>query len=244
MEAFCNDRVELNGGGYESSAIAIGCNSVPRRISRARGDRRRFRQSRRPSQRLSNAMGAICRTPSGRPYRWPVRIRVYGAHRLHSPPAYLRSAGWLPRIPLGHRRVRHAGAVERLSIRHPPVDQPAWRAERSDAMAAGSQHLPLFPQVLSRLAAPVATANRTAKPRRKAMRFTRRFVTFAATLALAAPSLLQVSRLSAQSNEEAAVLQAVEALTKAMLDADRARLEELVADQLSYGHSSGVIQTK
>ena len=76
------------------------------------------------------------------------------------------------------------------------------------------------------------------------MRVTRRFVTFAATLALAAPSLLQVSRLSAQSSEEAAVLQAVDALTKAMLDADRARLEELVADQLSYGHSSGVIQTK
>jgi hypothetical protein len=40
------------------------------------------------------------------------------------------------------------------------------------------------------------------------------------------------------------VLQAVDALTKAMLDADRAKLEELVADQLSYGHSSGVIQTK
>ena len=76
------------------------------------------------------------------------------------------------------------------------------------------------------------------------MKVTRRFVTFAATLALAAPSLLQASRLSAQSNEEAAVLQAVEALTKAMLDADRGRLEELVADQLSYGHSSGVIQTK
>ena len=76
------------------------------------------------------------------------------------------------------------------------------------------------------------------------MRVTRRFVTFAATLGLAAPSLLQVSRLSAQSSEEAAVLQAVDALTKAMLDADRARLEELVADQLSYGHSSGVIQTK
>ena len=76
------------------------------------------------------------------------------------------------------------------------------------------------------------------------MKVTRRFATFAATLALVAPSLLQGSRLWAQSNEEAAVLQAVDALTKAMLDADRAKLEELVADQLSYGHSSGVIQTK
>jgi hypothetical protein len=71
------------------------------------------------------------------------------------------------------------------------------------------------------------------------MRVTRRFVTFAATLALAAPSLLQASRLSAQSNEEAAVLQAVEALTKAMLDADRARLEELVADQLATAIPAG-----
>jgi hypothetical protein len=28
------------------------------------------------------------------------------------------------------------------------------------------------------------------------------------------------------------------------VDADKARLEELVADQLSYGHSSGVIESK
>ena len=39
-------------------------------------------------------------------------------------------------------------------------------------------------------------------------------------------------------------MQAVEDLRKAMLDADKARLEQLVADQLSYGHSGGVIQTK
>ena len=76
------------------------------------------------------------------------------------------------------------------------------------------------------------------------MKVTRRFATFAATLALVAPSLLQGSRLWAQSNEEAAVLQAVDALTKAMVDADHARLEELAAEQLSYGHSSGVIQSK
>jgi ketosteroid isomerase-like protein len=40
------------------------------------------------------------------------------------------------------------------------------------------------------------------------------------------------------------VLAAVEALSKAMLAADRAQLEALVAEQLSYGHSSGTIQTK
>ena len=37
---------------------------------------------------------------------------------------------------------------------------------------------------------------------------------------------------------------AVEALTKAMLQADRGALERLVADQLSYGHSSGLVETK
>lgn len=76
------------------------------------------------------------------------------------------------------------------------------------------------------------------------MKFTRRFVTVAATLALAVSVSLPGSRSFAQSNEEAAVLAAVDALTKAMLDADHAKLEELVADEVSYGHSSGVIQTK
>ena len=76
------------------------------------------------------------------------------------------------------------------------------------------------------------------------MNVTRRFVSVAATLALAASVSLPGSRVFAQSNEEAALRQAVDALTKAMIDADRAKLEELVAEQLSYGHSGGVIQTK
>lgn len=48
----------------------------------------------------------------------------------------------------------------------------------------------------------------------------------------------------AETGNEAAVTAAVEALTKAMLQADRAALERLVADQLSYGHSSGLVETK
>ena len=48
----------------------------------------------------------------------------------------------------------------------------------------------------------------------------------------------------AQSADERAVAQAVEALTKAMIDVDRARLEALVADQVSYGHSAGKIESK
>ena len=83
---------------------------------------------------------------------------------------------------------------------------------------------------------------RKRQSRRKTMSFNRRVVTFAGVLAFAASS--RSSRLFAQSNDEAAVLAAVEALNRAMLAADRAQLEALVADQLSYGHSSGTIQTK
>ena len=47
---------------------------------------------------------------------------------------------------------------------------------------------------------------------------------------------------SAETNDQAAVAEAVAALTKAMLGADRAKLESLVSDNLSYGHSAGAIQ--
>ena len=65
------------------------------------------------------------------------------------------------------------------------------------------------------------------------------FAGMAALLGLAAgrPAL-------AQPNEERAVAQAVEALNKAMLDVDRARLEALTSDKLSYGHSAGRIENK
>ena len=49
---------------------------------------------------------------------------------------------------------------------------------------------------------------------------------------------------SAQSTDEKAVATAVEALRKAMIDADKSTLESLVAEQLSYGHSSGAIEDK
>lgn len=48
----------------------------------------------------------------------------------------------------------------------------------------------------------------------------------------------------AQSKEETAVATAVEALRKAMVDPDKATLDKLTADELSYGHSSGKVQTK
>jgi ketosteroid isomerase-like protein len=48
----------------------------------------------------------------------------------------------------------------------------------------------------------------------------------------------------AESTDEAAVAGAVSALTKAMLAADRTKLESLVSDKLSYGHSSGRLEDK
>lgn len=76
------------------------------------------------------------------------------------------------------------------------------------------------------------------------MTLTRRLAAFGGALALGAASLPESSRAFADADEEAAVLQAVAALNRAMLDADRSGLESLVADQLSYGHSSGMVQTK
>lgn len=59
----------------------------------------------------------------------------------------------------------------------------------------------------------------------------------AAILAAALPA-------AAQSADERAVAQAIEALTRAMLNPDRAALEALVHDALSYGHSAGRIENK
>jgi hypothetical protein len=50
------------------------------------------------------------------------------------------------------------------------------------------------------------------------------------------------SVLVAQSGDEAAVAQAVEALRNATLKADRAQCTALMAEQLSYGHSGGRVE--
>jgi ketosteroid isomerase-like protein len=57
-------------------------------------------------------------------------------------------------------------------------------------------------------------------------------------------ALLGAAPVVAQSGDEAAVAQAVEAFRNAMLKADRSQFEALTADQLSYGHSSGRIENK
>jgi ketosteroid isomerase-like protein len=72
------------------------------------------------------------------------------------------------------------------------------------------------------------------------MRISRRTLAAAGALAVMAAG----ARVHAESTDEAAVRQALADLTKAMLAADKPKLEALVADQLSYGHSSGVLQDK
>jgi ketosteroid isomerase-like protein len=72
------------------------------------------------------------------------------------------------------------------------------------------------------------------------MRITRRHLAAAGALALATlPTIAH-----AESADEAAVRKAVDDLTKAMIAADRAKLEMLTADALSYGHSAGKVETK
>jgi hypothetical protein len=73
----------------------------------------------------------------------------------------------------------------------------------------------------------------------------RRHIAFSgAAAALLGVTMVAGRPAQAQSGDDRAVAQAVEALTKAMLEVDRAKLEALTADQLSYGHSAGRIENK
>src|SRR5262249_47155060 len=74
------------------------------------------------------------------------------------------------------------------------------------------------------------------------MKMDRRQLAIAGALALGASSLLRSTEASAA--DEADVSAAVEALRKAGVDKDKAALEKLTSDHLSYGHSSAVVQNK
>jgi len=62
--------------------------------------------------------------------------------------------------------------------------------------------------------------------------------------ALAFVALATTLPARAETTDQAAVADAVAALTKALLAAARAKLESLVSEQLSYGHSGGGVQDK
>jgi ketosteroid isomerase-like protein len=76
------------------------------------------------------------------------------------------------------------------------------------------------------------------------MHVTRRDLAAAGALALSLPSLFFSSPALAEAGDEAAVKQNVEALREALLKADKAQLERLTAEQVSYGHSDGRVQNK
>jgi len=76
------------------------------------------------------------------------------------------------------------------------------------------------------------------------MEITRRNLAFAGVLAIEAASLLQSGSAMADPADATAVDKAVEALRKALLEADKSQLEKLTAEQLSYGHSSGKVESK
>jgi hypothetical protein len=53
-----------------------------------------------------------------------------------------------------------------------------------------------------------------------------------------------VSSLIAQSKDQETLTNCVSNLRQLMIDPDRAKLDELIADELSYGHSSGRVEDK
>jgi Domain of unknown function (DUF4440) len=75
------------------------------------------------------------------------------------------------------------------------------------------------------------------------MSLSRRHLAAAGAVSLGAASLLRNSSALAEG-DEAGITQAVEAMRKAVVDKNKVELEKLTADQLSYGHSSAVVQNK
>jgi ketosteroid isomerase-like protein len=77
------------------------------------------------------------------------------------------------------------------------------------------------------------------------MNVSRRDFAVASAFAFGASGLLTSASTSAQSAaDEAAVAQSVEILRKAQFEADKARLEQVTATQVSYGHSDGRVENK
>jgi ketosteroid isomerase-like protein len=74
------------------------------------------------------------------------------------------------------------------------------------------------------------------------MKLSRRHLAAAGALALSAPTLIRSAH--AQSADEATVKNAVEELRTAWLKQDKAKIESLTAEQLSYSHSDARLEDK
>ena len=77
------------------------------------------------------------------------------------------------------------------------------------------------------------------------MNVSRRDFAVAGVFALGASGLLlSGSAAGADAADEAAVAQAIEALRQGVLQQDKAKLDQVCASQISYGHSDGRSETK
>jgi hypothetical protein len=76
------------------------------------------------------------------------------------------------------------------------------------------------------------------------MDVSRRDVVVAGAFALGASGLLLSGSTGAEAGDEEAVAQSVETLRRALLEADKGKLEQVASAQISYGHSDGRVQTK
>jgi Domain of unknown function (DUF4440) len=64
------------------------------------------------------------------------------------------------------------------------------------------------------------------------------------TFVLLILSFMVTNEMVAQTGAEADVAKAVETLKQAMMDGNKQALEKIAAEELSYGHSSGLIENK
>ena len=76
------------------------------------------------------------------------------------------------------------------------------------------------------------------------MNVSRRDFAVAGAFALGASGLLLSGPAGAEAGDEVAVAQSVETLRKALLEADKVKLEQVASAQISYGHSDGRVENK
>ena len=76
------------------------------------------------------------------------------------------------------------------------------------------------------------------------MNVSRRDFAVAGVFALGASGLLLSGSAEAQAADEAAVAQSIETMRQGILQQDKAKLDQVLASQISYGHSDGRSETK
>jgi hypothetical protein len=76
------------------------------------------------------------------------------------------------------------------------------------------------------------------------MNVSRRDFAVAGVLALGASNLLLSGSAGAAAGDEAELAQSIETLRQGVLQQDKAKLDQVAASQISYGHSDGRVETK